>query len=456
MEDTLATMGRGGSSALPPIEVGHRPPRTPNGHRPPSDWYSESRKHILLATGTRTLSDTMRYQTTMEIGKSLHRTERGESKVDSALKSKITTTKDLKELLEGALHMIDKELEKMELTKERLDEETNSCNRHLQQNEERRLHRQTRPTREMVHDYPYKLFEAQAIFLHNSYTKYEEKRKEAFDTLNKLNATRQALADDLNDKNSALDLDMKCIGLAPGEGEAPLSQLLFSKQQPFNWSSNTKGTVMEAQLLQAETAQLRRQIARLIQSMKKGEKQQHDLVQMALDRNIAAISRLRDDLHLQLQQVEEEINQALKTKAELEHAIQEKITPLNLTKQRYLTRSQRPNREMVNDEVEHALKMQYDSLNRIVTELQRKLDQVNATLASLFAHKAELEDNIADKEKNYDMDKQCIAMAPSRPATPDCSPDAFTSIFDHENEHLLSTLQYPRKSNSAGVAIPSK
>lgn len=173
-------------------------------------------------------------------------------------------------------------------------------------------------------------------------------------------------------------------------------------------------------------------------------------LQMALDRNIAAISRLRDDLHLQLQQVEEEINQALKTKAELETAITEKVPPLNLTKQRYMTRSHRPNRELVNDEVEHALKMQYDSLNRMVSELQRKLDQINATLASLFAHKAELEENIADKEKNYDMDKQCIAMAPSRPATPDCSPEALANIFDHEHEHMVSAMQIPKKSHSAG------
>lgn len=282
MTSTTMARGGGGSNPLPPIEVGHRPPRTPTGHRPTSDWYSESRKHILLATGTRTLADTMRYQTGMEISKSLHRTETGENKVDSALKSKINTTRDLKELLEGALNMIEKEVDKMELTKERLDDETNSCNRHLQQNEERRLHRQSRPQREMVHDYPYKLFEAQAIFLHNSYTKYEEKRREVFDTMTRLNMLRQGLMDDLNDKVHALDLDMKCIGLAPGDSDAPLATLAFSKQQPFSWSSSSKGTVLEAQLMQAESAQLRRQISRTIQSVRKGEKQQHDLVQVRI------------------------------------------------------------------------------------------------------------------------------------------------------------------------------
>ena len=44
--------------------------------------------------------------------------------------------------------------------------------------------------------------------------------------------------------------------------------------------------------------------------------------------------------------MEEEINQALRTKAELEAAISEKIAPLNLTKQRYLTRSHILNREL--------------------------------------------------------------------------------------------------------------
>ena len=59
-----------------------------------------------------------------------------------------------------------------------------------QQNEERRMHRQARPVREMVHDYPYKLFEGQAVFLHSSYTKYEEKRHMLFNTLQRLDAMR--------------------------------------------------------------------------------------------------------------------------------------------------------------------------------------------------------------------------------------------------------------------------
>mmetsp|Transcript_2468 Transcript_2468/g.2733 ORF Transcript_2468/g.2733 Transcript_2468/m.2733 type:complete len:449 (+) Transcript_2468:313-1659(+) len=435
-------MGRGGNNAsyLPPLDLGHRPPKTPTGHRPPADWYSESRKHILLATGTRTLSDTMRYQSSTEMTKSVQRTEFGENKVDSALKAKITTTKELKELLEGAVHMTEKELFKMEGTKERLEEEFGSSKRHLQQNEERRLHRTSRPSREMVHDYPYKLFEAQGVFLQNSLAKLEDNINKVKDVLTRLNNTKVLLEADLSDKNAALDLDMKCIGLAPGENDPPIQSLQFSKLQPFNWSSNTKSSVLEAQLLQAESAQIRRSIARTVQTVKKGEKQQHDLVQQALDRNIASISRLRDDLHLQLQQVEEEINQAMKTRAELENAIAEKMPPLNLTKQRYLTRTQRPNRELVNDEVEHALKMQYDSLNRIVNELQRKLSQLNATLASLFAHKTELEENIADKERNYDMDKSCMQMAPSRPGTPDCHPDAFTHVFDHANEMPSGSL----------------
>lgn len=446
----VATMGRGGNTNLPPIEVGHRPPRTPTGHRPPADWYSESRKHILLATGTRTLSDTMRYQSSTEMTKSVVRCDRGENKVDTALKAKIQTTKDHKELLEGAIHMTEKEIAKMESTKERLEEEANACCRHLQQNEERRLHRTTRPSREMVHDYPYKLFEAQAVFLHNAFSKLEENCKGVNDILTKLNNTKQLLEEDSSDKGSSLELDMKCIGLAPADGEHPVTALQFSKLQPFNWSSATKNAVLEAQLLQAESAQLRRTIARMIQTLKKGEKQQHDLVQMALDRNIASISRLRDDLHLQLQHVDEEINQAMKTKAELENAIAEKMPPLNLTKQRYLTRTQRANRELVNDEVEHALKMQYDSLNRIVTELQRKLDQVNATLASLFAHKNELEENVADKERNYEMDKSCIAMAPSRPGTPDCQPDAFLAVFDPNTEPHASPFRKPAP-NSPGL-----
>ena len=229
-------------TSLIPMSPDDRPsPRTPGGHRPPSDWYSESRQHILSATGTRTHSDTMRYQSHSEIDRTLQRTENGEHKVDSALKAKIGTTKGLKELLEGALQISEKEIERMEITKDRLDQETTSCSQHLRQNEERRLHRQTRPSREMVHDYPYKLFESQAVFLHNSYIKYEDKRKETFNVLHKLHALCSELREDLGDKTSAIELDMKCIALAPVDRDTKhVSDIVFSRTQPFLWSSKTK------------------------------------------------------------------------------------------------------------------------------------------------------------------------------------------------------------------------
>ena len=53
---------------------------------------------------------------------------------------------------------------------------------------------------------------------------------------------------------------------------------------------------------------------------------------------------------------------ALQVKRKLEDAIGEKMPPLNLAKSRYATRTKKPPREAIHDDVEKALLNQYDDL----------------------------------------------------------------------------------------------
>eukprot|EP00959_Pyramimonas_sp_CCMP1952_P414006 8674032-Pyramimonas_sp.AAC.1 len=76
--------------------------------------------------------------------------------------------------------------------------------------------------------------------------------------------------------------------------------------------------------------------------------------------------------------VEDEISKLMKVKKELETAIRDKMPPLNLARERYVTRTKRPQREAIFDEVEHALLLQYNELKEVVIELQKKLQTVSA------------------------------------------------------------------------------
>jgi hypothetical protein len=56
--------------------------------------------------------------------------------------------------------------------------------------------------------------------------------------------------------------------------------------------------------------------------------------------------------------------------------------------------------------------------------------QMNATLASLVAHKAALWESLASKQAHLDTDDAVASAAPTRPSTPELDPAATNAIFD--------------------------
>lgn len=128
-----------------------------------------------------------------------------------------------------------------------------------------------------------------------------------------------------------------------------------------------------------EMLQVRKHAFHVTNRSKMATKEQYDAVQQALNHRMKNVQVVRDGLQDQLAMVDDEMSKLFKVKKELEVSIKEKMPPLNLARQRYITRTKRPRREAVFDEVEHALLLQYNELKEVVVELQKKLQTVRAT-----------------------------------------------------------------------------
>lgn len=397
------------------------PPIDGVGHRLPQEWSFEAKTSIVNAGHTTKLSDDSRFQSRAEMTAGVTTTMGSEAKTMRALRSKMHQTKNLKAILENTLDKTDYEIGKMQECKERLQTEKERVNNNLEVNLDRRKHRSQRPQRELVHDGAHKQLDNQTTLLQDILSKMDKMIEEVDDSLDHLNKMKWMLAADLADKNSSLELDSKCVdlGLTWPEGETPERELPENKlaHVPTSWKVQTMQTVELALQQHQEANDMRQKASKIAHNAKLAEKVQYDTVQQALEKRIANITKVRRELELKYQQVDKEIAEGTRTKHKLEESIALKTPPLKITLQRYQTRIQRPDRELVHDEVEHALKEQYESLHACVEALQEQLNQVQRNLDQLERTKGELDADIADKNENLEIEKQCHTMAPPRPKT---------------------------------------
>lgn len=73
--------------------------------------------------------------------------------------------------------------------------------------------------------------------------------------------------------------------------------------------------------------------------------------EQAVEKRVATVGRLKKEVEIKLQQVTQEVMDVTTTKHRLEESVALKGPPLQITWQRYRARSQRPERELVHDEV---------------------------------------------------------------------------------------------------------
>lgn len=390
-----------------------------SGHREPKDWHTESARQVQDADNTIRIgnSDRLHSHNSMQFGEKV--TGVNDNRVERALKSKVGQTSKLKGMLEETLAKTNSEISKMEAIRKHLEGEKHRFTMLYQRNQERRGQRGHRPGRELVRDMPLKELKRETDVLARSIEKCDEKIQDVHHSMARLKKLKQLLKGDLHDKNSALDIDRKCLDMVATDSTQAAANLPDSATSglPFGWKKDTHVTVDASQEAQRQAMKIRKHAFHVTNRAKMATKEQYDAVQSALSHRMKSVQVVKDSLQDQVSLVEEEISKLVKVKKELESSIKEKMPPLNLARQRYITRTKRPRREAVFDEVEHALLLQYNELKEVVIELQKKLQVVVGRLTTLKVQKQQFETNIHDKANCLNMDSVCAAMAPSRPGT---------------------------------------
>mmetsp|Transcript_29385 Transcript_29385/g.56414 ORF Transcript_29385/g.56414 Transcript_29385/m.56414 type:complete len:450 (+) Transcript_29385:217-1566(+) len=409
MDITGASGSEPGRSSQPTFRLGE-------------DWAAETSKQIGRASLTIVGSDKTRNVAHVSVDRGTNVTNTHDMRVDRALRGKVNQTNRLIGVLESNIDNTNLELQKMHATRKYITQEKEKSMKHATVNIERRDQRMQRPAREQVHDNPHRELRKQGDLFQETQNRYVRRLNEVDRCIHQLRNVRENLVNDLNDKAKGIELDKQCIGMCATDTTntySPNVQLVQDQQtgMPFEWRKGTLLTADEAVMNHRQAQKVRKACFHTSHRRKLMEQHQHDVLQRTLLTRVDSIAKLRESLQVQLAHVQEEIAKAHKVKRKLDDAIAEKMAPLNLAKQRYDTRSKKPQREVILDEVEHALSLQYSELKVCVSELQAKVCAVNEHIASLEKTKVELKLNIQDKSRNILMDQQIHSMAPSRPPT---------------------------------------
>eukprot|EP00976_Prorocentrum_cordatum_P086524 1186541-Prorocentrum_minimum.AAC.6 len=215
------------------------------GHREPKDWSYESMRQMQDAENTIRIGNTDRLHShnTIHFGSKVDHTN--DTRVERALKSKLSQTTKLKGLLEETLAKTNTEISKMEAIRKYLAEERQKFEVRYQRNQERRSQRGQRPGRELVRDIPLKELKRETDVLAQSIERCDEKYQDVSTSLTRLKKLKALLKNDLRDKNQALDLDRKCLDMVATDGTQALSRLPDSATTglPFGWKKDTHMTV---------------------------------------------------------------------------------------------------------------------------------------------------------------------------------------------------------------------
>lgn len=404
--------------------------RSVGGFRPTFDWESESKEEVRMGATIKNVSATLRRQSQEVEAFATSKTKASEDRVTEALKSRMSKLGKVKDLLQGEVTRTDIAVTKMALNNEKTIRQLAKQKLALDLNQRRLLVRETRPERETTHDEVQSRLVSQQRALQANIDKLERCAATNAKDRYKLMQDRASLAADLQDKTKALSIDNELYTTtASGDVKVDGPLQKATTTYPHKWLGSSEDEMRRVRGRQADAGRLRGAIGNAINETKATSRAMDSALRSALRSKIRSTEKLATELDAQLAGVRGEMAQADQRRDELEAALAAKMEPLALGKQRYHMRHARPAREKVHDEVEDALSSEFNDLNYICSQLEKKIAAVNGERARLAAHAAVLEANVADKTNALAADRAVLYLDDAA----ETASNAASSVYAHSS-----------------------
>lgn len=356
--------------------------------------------------------------------------------VNDALKKKKSTLELLMDKLNSTNTAADPVRQLLHNSKSKLEAEIGDKQSWLDWNLKRVGTRNDRAPSEMVADEPMRQLLAQETLLRDSVAQQEKNFKEVLETLTALENSCGDLEADLDDKKSAWDLNNQA------EQEMPQPALKlptinckrvdFSSaanvkldkdvsvhvdtpnipilQSPNLWHGSTMKNIDANKRIQTRAMGLCDGCDMISRKLSEAILQAHHWVAQALEERIKEQKKMIEELEEQLKLTEGEIDEAETTVEMLRQALSDIQEPLRISEKRRQIHSSRPDREMIEDDVQIHLKNEAIELETQHAYLVQRKQKVDAMLAELKATRDDLLGDIKSKTYCVNLDVKVLDM----------------------------------------------
>eukprot|EP01064_Diplonema_japonicum_P004503 TRINITY_DN12960_c0_g1_i1.p1 TRINITY_DN12960_c0_g1~~TRINITY_DN12960_c0_g1_i1.p1 ORF type:complete len:505 (+),score=81.12 TRINITY_DN12960_c0_g1_i1:42-1517(+) len=384
--------------------------------------------------------------------------------VEGSLKMKMMTTKGLQDSIRRQLMAIAGSTDSLQHAIEKSEEAVISLQKPLKGTASRQHLRGTRNEREGYFEVIDQHLIDEVQLLKTGVDNLQNLLSRGKTTLEELFCVTQILEADLEDKNKAYELDLKCLTTNPTQtATLPIEKKELNKAVnggamstksvflPSIWKHSTEASLGKAVQVDAAAKQLTKLILTTISDINRNHEENRHKTFTAFRSKVKQATVLRQQISGRISVLTNELENLTVQRDQLRKSLEDKQAPLSVLQQRVAVRKLRPAREAVHDEVEQAMQSELQELLKSVNVLNDKVDSIESEMRKLKANKKFLSVDLRDKDRTLRVDKKCLDLvdgvttpASSNPGTPLSS---LTSASNHASRnhqyalHIINSLK---------------
>ncbi|XP_011069058.1 PREDICTED: tektin-3-like [Acromyrmex echinatior] len=386
----------------------------------PSDWIQNEIKLYNEANANRNYSEKLRKNNACLMREVDEKVKEGQTESGRKLGERITDVTFWRNEVASELERLIIENGKMQDSRRKLQTVIQSLERPLHITQECLYHRESRKGIDLTHDEVEKDLLEEVEIMRNCEKKLKQIMDKCINQLTNGRAVQHQLQIDLQNKETTLGIDNVCHqmnNLTRGlQYYGGIERYDPSVITPEFWEEATNSIVKKSQTERAKSHQLRNDIDNVINAVVHEICEAWTETNEALDRRIAEMLEAKEKLQTHLHKIQEEIFDVEKNVALMQKTIADKSPVLKVVHTRLEARTHRPDNELCKDDAQLRMNKEVEDINKIVNDLNMKLQQSEAQHQQLLRTRSNLESNLKSKIDALFIDREkCMGLRRSCP-----------------------------------------
>ncbi|XP_072759740.1 tektin-3 isoform X2 [Anoplolepis gracilipes] len=337
-------------------------------------------------------------------------------------KKQMENDQKLEEKITSWRNEIASELDKIIIEDNKIQE----CRHDLQiaiQNLEKQLHiaqeclyhRESREDGDLVHDEVESCLLKEIETLRNCEKKLKQLTDRCTDQLTNNRAVQHQLQMIIQNKETALGIECQQIN------DFSRDFRYYNEIEKYDpsiteFSAETENNVKKSKAERVKSCQLRRDVDSAVNAVSYKIYEAWENTNKALEKKAIEILEVKEKLQTHFQKIQEEILSIEKSMKQIQKTITDKGSELKVANTRQETRIYRPKAELCKDHAQFRLNEEVKDINKIVCDMNLKLQQCEAQHQHLLHTKSNLENDLKSKTDALFIDREkCMGLRRSYP-----------------------------------------